>query len=152
MYCQKIHKNSAIIEKVNNTDSTYLQMDTPQDLKGRPIIAGSNSPTNRLSELLEKLITPLVPQLRSYVKDDIDMLGKLPRKLDCDCDLYSFDVVSLYTSISHQLGLEALSYWYDKLRNLIPRRFTKEFILKACQFILTNNYFSFDDFRVIITL
>ena len=141
----KIHKNSAIIEKVNNTDSTYLQMDTPQDLKGRPIIAGSNSPTNRLSELLEKLLTPLVPQLRSYVKDDIDMLGKLPRKLDCDCDLYSFDVVSLYTSISHQLGLEALSYWYDKLRNLIPRRFTKEFILKACQFILTNNYFSFDD-------
>ena len=141
----KIHKNSTVIDKVNNTNSTYLQMDAPQDLKGRPIIAGSNSPTSRLSELLEKLLTPLVPQLRSYVKDDIDMLGKLPQKLECDCDLYSFDVVSLYTSISHQLGLEALSYWYDKSRNLIPNRFTKEFILKACNFILTNNYFIFDD-------
>ena len=141
----KIHKNSAIIEKVNNTDNAYLKMDTPGDLKGRPIISGSNSPTNRLSELLEKLLTPLVPHLKSYVKDDIDMLGKLPRKLDCECDLYSFDVVSLYTSISHQLGIEALSYWYDKSRNLIPERFTKEFILKACDFILTNNYFSFND-------
>ena len=141
----KIHKNRAIIEKVNSTNNTYLHMDTPQDLKGRPIIAGSNSPTNRLSELLEKILTPLVPHLKSYVKDDIDMLHKLPRKLDTKCDLYSFDVVSLYSTISHELGLEALSYWYDKLRNYLPERFTKEFILKACQFILTNNYFFFND-------
>ena len=141
----KIHKNQAIIEKVNSTDDVYLQMNTPQDLKARPIIAGSNSPTNRLSELLEKILTPLVPHLKSYVKDDIDMLRKLPRKIDCDSDLYSFDVVSLYTSIGHDLGIEALSYWYDKLRDCIPKRFTKEFILKSCRFILTNNYFHFND-------
>ena len=141
----KIHKNQAIIEKVNNTDNIYLEMETPLDLKARPIVAGSNSPTSRLSELLEKILTPLVPHLKSYVKDDIDMLRKLPRKIDPDSDLYSFDVVSLYTSISHDLGVEALSYWCDKLRGYIPARFTKEFILKACRFILTNNFFQFND-------
>ena len=120
-------------------------MDAPPDLKARPIIAGSNSPTSRLSELLEKILTPLVPHLKSYVKDDIDMLRKLPRRINSESDLYSFDVVSLYTSISHDLGIEALSYWYDKLRNHIPRRFTKTFIIKACHFILTNNFFQFND-------
>ena len=141
----KIHKNKAVVEKVNNTNNVYLKMDAPQDLKARPIVAGSNSPTSRLSELLEKILTPLVPHLKSYVKDDIDMLRKLPHKLDSGCDLYSFDVVSLYTSISRDLGIEALSYWYDKLRSHIPRRFTKDFVLQTCSFILSNNYFHFND-------
>ena len=141
----KIHKNKVIIDKVNNTNEVYLHMETPPDLKARPIIAGTNSPTNRLSELLEKILTPLVPHLKSYVKDDIDMLGKLPNKIDYNCELYSFDVVSLYTSISHELGIEALSYWYDKLRHHIHKRFTKEFILQTCRFILSNNYFHFND-------
>ena len=141
----KIHKNKTIIEKVNETDNVYLHMETPMDLKARPIISGTNSHTNRLSEILEKILTPLVPHLKSYVNDDYDMLRKLPRNVDCDSDLYSFDVVSLYTNISHELGIEALSYWYDKLRDNIPRRFTKEFILQSCSFVLKNNYFQFND-------
>ena len=31
-------------------------MDPPENLKGRPIIAGPNSPTQHLSELLEKIL------------------------------------------------------------------------------------------------
>ena len=140
----KIHKNKTIIEKVNETDNVYLHMNTPSDLKARPIISGRNSQTSRLSELLEKILTPLVPNLKSFVKDDYDMLRKLPRTLEPNFELYSFDVVSLYTNISHELGIEALSYWYDKLRHLIPRRITKEFLLKACSFVLKNNFFQFD--------
>ncbi len=141
----KIHKNSEIIKEVNENNNVYLHLKTPSDLKARPIVAGSNSPTSRLSELLEKILTPLVPHLKSYVKDDIDMLRKLPRKIDSECDLYSFDVVSLYTNISHELGLEALSYWYDKLKIHIPERFTHQFIMEACSFVLKNNYFQFND-------
>ena len=40
--------------------------------KDRPIIAGPNSPTQHLSELLEKILYPLVPYLKSYIKDDWD--------------------------------------------------------------------------------
>ena len=83
-------------------------MSPPKDLKGRAIVAGPQAPTQHLSELLEKLLSPLVPQLRSYVKDDWDFLRKFPRQLDPHCKLYSCDVVNLYTNISHDLGLKSL--------------------------------------------
>ena len=140
----KVHKNKEIIKACTNNDTEYLHMPVPPDLKGRPIIAGPESPTQRLSELLEKILSPLVPLLKSYVKDDWDFLRKLPRSVDFDCELYSVDIVSLYTSIPHDLGIEAISYYIDKHRSRIPNRFTKEFILESLLFVLENNNFLFD--------
>ena len=119
-------------------------MTVPDDLKGRPIIAGPESPTQRLSELLEKLLSPLVTLLKSYVKDDWDFLRKLPRNVDFDCELHSVDIVSLYTSIPHELGIEAISYYFDKHRSKIPNRFAKKFVLESLLFVLENNNFLFD--------
>ena len=82
--------------------------------------------------------------MKTYVKDDWDFIRKLPSHFDYPCVLASCDVVSLYTSIPHDLGLEALSYWIDKKRNLIPERFTKAFVLEAASFVLSNNNFQFD--------
>ena len=98
-------------------------------MKGRPIVGGPNSPTQVISGLLEKILTPIVSFLKTYVKDDWDFIRKLPSHVDYPCVLTSCGVVSVYTSIPHDLGLEALSYWIDKKRNLIPERFTKAFIL-----------------------
>ena len=83
-------------------------------------------------------------QIRSYIKDDWDFLRKFPKQLPIDCDLYSCDITSLYTSIPHSLGITALKYWLNKLPHLIPRRVTSDFILEAAEFILCNNYFTFD--------
>ena len=98
-----------------------------------------------MSELLEKILSPLVVNLESYIKDDWDFLRKFPRQLEPDCQLYSCDVVSLYTNISHDLGIKALRYWTDKCRDLIPERFTQAFIIEAAEFVLRNNYFIFDN-------
>ena len=73
------------------------------------------------------------------------MLRKIPRELTEDCELLSCDIVSLYTSIPHELGLEALNYWLHKCKYLIPPRFSIEFILDAARFILCNNNFYFDE-------
>ena len=140
----KIHKNKSIIEKVNNCKSTYLEMDPPQDLKGRPIIAGPNSPTQHLSSILEKILSPLVPYMKSYIKDNWDFLRKLPSNVDYNCTLYSCDIVSLYSNITHELGLTALEYWIEKRRNVIPTRFSTPFILESAKFVLDNNNFYFD--------
>ena len=140
----KVHKNKDIINACKNSDSEYIHMPAPQDLKGRPIIAGPESPTQRLSELLEKLLSPLVPSLKSYIKDDWDFLRKLPHSLSFDCELFSVDIVSLYTNIPHDLGNEAVSYYVDKYRDKIPSRFTKEFILESLMFVLKNNNFLFN--------
>ena len=120
-------------------------MEIPPDLKGRPIIGGPRSPTQHLSEFLEKILSPLVAQQKSYVKDDWDFLRKFPSELDPTHKLYSSDIVSLYTSIQHDLGLKALRYWIDKFRDLIPSRIPTDFILDAAKLVLTNNYFFFND-------
>ena len=54
--------------------------------------------------------------------EDCGVIRKLPSHVDYPCVLASCDVVSLYTSIPHDLGLEALSYWIEKKRNLISER------------------------------
>ena len=141
---RKIHNSKKIIEEINESHNICLNMQPPKDLKGRPIVGGPNSPTRGISALLEKILTPIVSCLKTYVKDDWDFIRKLPSHVDYPCVLASCDVVSLYTSIPHDLGLEALSYWIDKKRNLIPERFTKAFVLEAASFVLSNNNFQFD--------
>ena len=141
----KIHKCREIIDTIEDWSSSYIHMETPYTLKGRPVIAGPASPTQHLSELIEKILSPLVPNLQSYVKDDWDFLRKFPSELDPACDIFSCDIVSLYTNITHDLGLRALDFWITKFDHLIPSRFTKEFILESAHFILTNNYFKFDN-------
>ena len=140
----KIHKSRKIIEEINENHSICLNMQPPEDLKGRPTVGGPNSPTQGISVLLEKILTPIASCLKTYVKDDWDFIRKLPSHVDYPCVLASCDVERLYTSIPHDLGLEALSYWIDKKRNLIPERFTKVFILEAASFVLSNNNFQFD--------
>ena len=78
--------------------------------------------------------------------EDCGVTRKLPSHVDYPCVLASCDVVSLYTSIPHDLGLEALSYWIEKKRNLIPERFTKAFILEAASLVLSNSNFQYDSY------
>ena len=104
-------------------------MDAPHTLKGRPIIAGPTSPTKHLSKLIDKILSPLVPLQESYVKDNWEFVRNLTREVEYDCELFTCDIVSLYTSIPHDLGVEAIAYWINMYRDNIPIRFTREFIL-----------------------
>ena len=103
----KIHKCNEIINNVQQSRSTYLQMDKPDDLKRSTYCCWSQF-TN---ELLEKLLTPLVKELKAFIKDDCDFLRKLPQFIDFDCKLFSCDIVSSYISIPYNFYLEALMKW-----------------------------------------
>ena len=123
------------------SNEIYIQMKPPNSLKRRPIIAGPNSPIQNLSSLLEKILTPQVPKLKSYIKDDWDFLKKLLRNLDLNFTFLTCDIVSLYTNIPHELDLRALLYYITKHRYLTLIRFIKGFILEAVEFVLKNNNF-----------
>ena len=110
-------------------------MNMPGSLKGRPINGGAKAVTQGASMLLEKILKPLVPNLKSYIKDEWDFIRKFPRHFSSPSIPISCDITSLYTSIPHVLGMAALEYWISKLSNLIPIRFTKEFILEFMNFI-----------------
>ena len=78
------------------------------------------------------------------MKDDKDFVSRIPRFVNYECEPLSWDVVSLYTSILHELGIEALNYWLTKYPDLISPRLTRDFVLEATLFVLQNNYFMFD--------
>ena len=146
-YCTiKTHKCKSIQEAIlQNDNDSIINVLKPNDLKGRPIVAGPSSPTQALSSLIEKILKPIVPCLTTYIKDDWHFIKQLPQTLDYKATLYSCDIESLYTSIPIDLGLEAVSYWLNNKSNLIPHRFTKEFILEALEFVLRNNNFKFNE-------
>ena len=120
-------------------------MAAPASLKGRPIISGPIAPTKHLSKLIGKVLSPLVPMQKSYIKDDWAFIKQLPQTLDYDAELFTCDIVSLYTSIPHDLGVEAIDFWIEKYRDKIPSRFTRDFIIESIMFILKNNNFYFDN-------
>ena len=141
----KIHKSKKINDHISLYCDEYIECPHPDDLKSRPIVAGPESPTQRLCELLEILLRPFVIKSKSYIKDDWDFVRHLPGELNERCNLFPCDIVSLYTSIPHALGIEAVIYWLNKYPNLISARFSLEFIINSLKFVLTNNNFIFDN-------
>ena len=142
----KVHKCKSIIETIkSNVNKNVINLLDPPDLKGRPIVAGCTTPTRHISELIEKILKPIVTVQHSYIKDDWDFLKNLPNVINPSYQLFSCDIKSLYTSIPHDLGIKAIQYWLTKRRDLIDTRFTDNFILESILFILKNNNFLFDN-------
>ena len=75
----------------------------------------------------------------------MDFLNYLPDEVEEHTLIVSFDIVTLYTSISHDLGLTAIEYWTDNYTTSLPRPFSKEFILEAISLVLKENTFCFDN-------
>ena len=73
-----------------------------------------------------------------YVKDDCNFLRKLPPCSHYPAKLYSCDVVSLYSNITHELGLTSLEYYIDILK-------FNEHSIKIYQNVLLNIFFRFMD-------
>ena len=74
----KINKCAEIINEIDQQNSEYIHMDMPSSLKGRPINGGTKAVTQGASMLLEKILNPLVSNLKSYIKDEWDFLRKFP--------------------------------------------------------------------------
>ena len=60
------------------------------DLKGRPTSGGPESLSQRLSNLIEISLKPLVPTLKTYIKDDYDFLKRLHIEIIFDIATYVF--------------------------------------------------------------
>ena len=105
-------------------NSTYIKVQAPPDLELRPIVAGPSSPTHRLSNFIDIVLKRLCEHVPSFIRDDLDFLNHLPETIDKNALLVSFDVVSLYTSIPHELGLAAIEYWINNFTDSITRPFS----------------------------
>ena len=139
----KIHK----LDTFNITPDKYgyIQLPFTEQLKFRPIISSSYAPTSHISAFIDEILKPLVPELASYCRDTYHFISKLSSysTIESETLLATFDVVSLYTNIPHDLGIEAIQFWLQKRRDLIPQRFPNTLILSCIECVLNNNFFRF---------
>lgn len=111
---------------------------------GRPIVAGTDSFTNGLSQYIDLWLQPFVQALPSYIKDSNHVIEQLEKYLWIEGYMWaSLDVSSLYTSIPHQVGLSAVQHFLVKDGNVNSRQ--ARFLVEGTKFCLTHNYFTFLD-------
>ncbi|XP_057307323.1 uncharacterized protein LOC130645336 [Hydractinia symbiolongicarpus] len=115
-------------------------------IPGRPIVSAVNSITENISEFLKLCLQPLLPKLKSYVKDTkhlIQRLQTIPAQNE-HVLLVSADVSSLYTNFPHQEGVDACIHFIRKYRITLPSFTPNEHVIRTLfSFILKNNYFMF---------
>lgn len=111
---------------------------------GRPIVAGTDSFTAGLSQYIDLLLQPLVQALPSYIKDSNQVIEQLKHYAWVEGYMWaSLDVSSLYTSIPHLVGLNAVQHFLAKDGNMNSRQ--AKFLVDGTEFCLTHNYFTFLD-------
>lgn len=114
-----------------------------KNLPGRLIIYSNGSLCEPLSKFIYSYLKPLVELLASYARDTGDVLKKIASiHLEEDMWKATCDVESLYTSIRHIDGLEAVQA--VTIMHALDNDLAK-FLLASLRFILTHNFFTFHE-------
>ena len=93
----KIHKSKQINEACTISQDNYVEIEAPENLNFRPIVAGPLCETHRLSNFIDILLQPYLKHVKNYIKETTDFLSKLPQSTDSNAILVSFDIENLYT-------------------------------------------------------
>ncbi|CAJ0928205.1 unnamed protein product [Ranitomeya imitator] len=94
---------------------------------------------------LEKILSRLVPRIKSYLKDTTGFLTSLKNigRLPINCLLVSMDMNSLYTSIRHQDGIESVMSLLSSHTNFSIQQ--QKFCKDLLTLVLPRNFFIFED-------
>jgi len=152
-----MHDNLEISDKccsylTNNSPRTpqlYLLPKIHKNQKpvpGRPIVSANNSPTERISQLADFFLQPLVHTTKSYVKDTTDFINKIEAlaPLSPDSLLCTVDVCSLYTNIPNDEGILACKNILNHLRTTTQAP-SNQNIIRLLTHVLYMNNFDFND-------
>ena len=103
-----------------------------KEIKGRPIISGNGSPTEKISALVDELLKDYVKQIPSYVRDTSDFIQKVEAFTHpSDYFLVTMDVSSLYTNIPNHEGITSVR------RTLIEKGYDGQVSIESLTRLLT---------------
>ena len=143
----KLHKSEHINNILRGSDTEYVHVkDFGEQIDGRPIVGGPAYHTSGLSEMVDILLSPVIDYIRHLLKDSFDFLDRLNRYVSEETLLFTCDIKSLYTNITHNLAYNAIDFWITATWDFIDpnNRFQKPFIMEALKIILTYNFFYFN--------
>ena len=112
---------------------------------GRPIISAIGSPTERISQFVDHFLQPILPTLKSYVKDTGHFLYLISKITDLppNAQVGTLDVTSLYTNVPLLGAKRAVAKGMSsRPRDALPRTSS---IIKLIDLIFTRNVFTFSD-------
>ena len=100
------YKNASNLRKLYFLPKIYKRL---SNVPSRPVTSNCGTPTKKASEFLDYHLKPVIQKSWSYIKDSEDFIEKIKciSNLPDDASLVTVDVVGLYASISHELGLKA---------------------------------------------
>ena len=111
---------------------------------GRPIISGSDGPTERISAFVDHLIQPIAQKQASFLKDTTDFLNFIEKtKVPKGTILFSMDVTSLYTNIPQEEGITTVCEAYEGCYERKPP-FPTWYLREMLSLILQENSFQFN--------
>ncbi|XP_077123903.1 uncharacterized protein LOC143781279 [Ranitomeya variabilis] len=115
----------------------------PLNPPGRPIVSGNEGLCELACKVVDFYLKPLVHTLPSFIQDTTAALRSFDGLvIHDDSILVTADIESLYTSIKHQDGLRAVS-WFLEAGGFEGG--LADFILQLLRYILTHNCFMFSD-------
>ena len=120
--------------------SIRIHLNSPR----RPIVSGSGGPTEKISQLVDRFIGPLVPLFQSYIRDSTHLINILhefimqPGMLLC-----TLDITSLYINIPHNECIQSIKeiLAIHKPPDSIP---LNSYIIEILEVVLTNKHFEFN--------
>lgn len=122
------------------SNSNFITIKHPTGIKFR-LVTGQHLETQGLNDFLEIWLKLFLKYIAINVINDLDLLIHLPKTIIKDTIILFFDVINLYTKISHPYGLEALNHWIQNCSYNIPDRIIKIVISELLKFIYENNFF-----------
>ncbi|EYB85791.1 hypothetical protein Y032_0290g1522 [Ancylostoma ceylanicum] len=120
---------------------------TPDDIKTRPIISSCGGPTDRLSWLLVKLLSPLLQFVGAHIVNVDAFLASLTQcQIPPTASYASFDVVSLYTNVNNRNAMDAVvSLYQQHLDQISNMGFSADDIRTMLEAVLACNVFCFNN-------
>ena len=123
-----------------------------QPISGRPIVSSINTPTYHASVYLHNVFFPILKLITHICHSSASVLRDLSSLQLDPTKSYKIgcaDVKSLYPSIPTDYGLHAMKIMVDRYKNLYPlKNFNRqdlEFLLALLEWVLKNNYFTFNN-------
>ncbi|XP_056419489.1 uncharacterized protein LOC130360958 [Hyla sarda] len=110
---------------------------------GRPIISNTNCLTSNLSHYIDLYLQKHVISLSSYLRDSTQLIEQL-LTIGWEPGVYliTCDVMSLYTNIGHEIGVQCVEEFLESDPDITEDH--RNFIFKGLKFILENNYFIYN--------